>query len=54
MTDDGLWRMFNKTGSPFCFLLYKSVRREKQKKSDDPPVDILAFSGTGENPGIRF
>lgn len=53
MTDDGLWRMFCETGDPFCYLLYMSVRRKKQRAPGIPPEDALAFSGTGI-PVIRF
>lgn len=54
MRDEGLWRMFRETGDPFCYLLYRSAVRERKNKPDFPPADSLAFSGTGENPRIRF
>ena len=55
MTDESLWRMFCETGDPFCFLMYMSARKEKDQKTDNPPVvDALAFSGTGESQSFRF
>lgn len=54
MTDESLWRMFCETGDPLCFLMYMSACKEKEKEPDIPPVDTLAFRGTGEMPSFRF
>jgi hypothetical protein len=54
MKDNGLWRMFCDTGDPVCYLIYKSTAKEKKSRPDFPPTDSLAFSGTGENPRVRF
>lgn len=54
MTDNSLWRMFETTGSPYCYLLYKSVQRKTHRRPDFPPEGSLAFSGTGKQPESRF
>ncbi len=54
MKDSSLWGMFCETGEPFCYLLYRLVRQEKENRLELPPKDTLAFSETGEDARIRF
>ena len=54
MKDATLWGMFCETGEPFCYLLYRLALKEKERRPEVPPMDSLAFSGTGEKPRVRF
>ncbi|MBS7403286.1 MAG: hypothetical protein KIG37_07070 [Oscillospiraceae bacterium] len=54
MKDNTIWRMFCETGEPVCYLIYRSALKEKKEKPYPPPQDAIAFSGTGEEPRVRF
>ncbi len=54
MEDNSLWRMFCETGEPFCYLLYRSVVKERENDPNFPPGDNFAFSGERKYPQIRF
>jgi hypothetical protein len=54
MKDSCLWGVFCETGEPVCYLLYRSILKERKNRPEIPLRDSLAFSGTGENPRIRF
>ena len=53
MKNEGLWRMFCETGDPVCYLVYRKSAKQRQRHSDFPQADTLAFSGTGNSPEIR-
>ena len=52
--DNAAWRMFYETGEPVCYLIYRSLLRDKKDGSNFPPRENLVFNGVDDESTNRF